>query len=153
MRPMWREQSEGEASGRRGSWEETGQGLVGRVWAFPPRWMGCGGFSKSKSSEGLAKTGCTVSGSRSQGSESLLCLPLAECLMDFPGGSEVKNPLANGGDAGSIPGWERSPAEGSGNPFQYSCLENPMDRGAWGGYSPWGHKRVRHNLVTKQQQQ
>ena len=40
-------------------------------------------------------------------------------------------------DPGSIPGWGRSPGEGNGNPRQYSCLENPMDRGA---YSPWDHK-------------
>ena len=37
----------------------------------------------------------------------------------------------NAGDPGSIPGWGRSSGEGNGNPFQYSCLENPMDRGAW----------------------
>ena len=46
----------------------------------------------------------------------------------------VKNPPANAGDIrneGSIPGLGRSPGEGSGNPLQYSCLENPMDRGAW----------------------
>ena len=46
----------------------------------------------------------------------------------------VKNPLANAGDTrdpGSIPESERSPGEGNGNPLQYSCLENPMDRGAW----------------------
>ena len=43
----------------------------------------------------------------------------------------VKNPPANAGDAGSIPGLGRSPEEGNGNPLQYSCLENPMDRGAW----------------------
>ena len=46
----------------------------------------------------------------------------------------VKNPPANAGDAGdkgSIPGWGRSPRGGHGNPLQYSCLENPMDRGAW----------------------
>ena len=46
----------------------------------------------------------------------------------------VKNPPANAGDprvTGSIPGLGRSPGEGNGNPFQYSCLENPMDRGAW----------------------
>ena len=49
----------------------------------------------------------------------------------FPGGSVVKNPLANEGDGGSIPGLGRSPGEGNGNPLQYSCLENPMDRGAW----------------------
>ena len=43
----------------------------------------------------------------------------------------VKNPLANAGDAGSIPGSGRSPEGGNGNPLQYSCLGNPMDRGAW----------------------
>ena len=43
----------------------------------------------------------------------------------------VKNLLANAGDAGSIPGLGRSPGGGHGNAFQYSCLENPMDRGAW----------------------
>ena len=43
----------------------------------------------------------------------------------------VKNALANAGDAGSIPGSGRSPGGGPGNPLQYSCLENPMDRGAW----------------------
>ena len=43
----------------------------------------------------------------------------------------VKNPPANAGDVGLIPGSERSPGEGHGNPLQYSCLENPMDRGAW----------------------
>ena len=43
----------------------------------------------------------------------------------------VKNPLANAGDPGSIPGWGRSPGEGNGNPPQYSCLENPMEREAW----------------------
>ena len=43
----------------------------------------------------------------------------------------VKNPPANAGGAGSIPGWGRFPGEGNGDPLQYSCLENPMDRGAW----------------------
>ena len=43
----------------------------------------------------------------------------------------VKNPPANSEDTGSIPGLGRSPGEGNGNPLQYSCLENPMDRGAW----------------------
>ena len=50
--------------------------------------------------------------------------------LGFPGGSEVKNPPANAGDMGSIPGSGRS-GEGNGNPLQYSCLGNPMDRGAW----------------------
>ena len=49
----------------------------------------------------------------------------------FPGGSMVKNPPANAGDVGLIPGLGRSPGEGNGNPLQYSCLENPMDKGAW----------------------
>jgi len=49
----------------------------------------------------------------------------------FPGGSAVKNPPANAGDVGSIPGSGRSPGEGNGNPLQYSCLGNPMDRGTW----------------------
>ena len=49
----------------------------------------------------------------------------------FPGGSVVKNPPAHAGDLGSIPGSGRSPGDGNGNPLQYSCLENPMDRGAW----------------------
>ena len=49
----------------------------------------------------------------------------------FPGGSEVKAPACNAGDLGSIPGSRRSPGEGNGNPLQYSCLENRMDRGAW----------------------
>ena len=49
----------------------------------------------------------------------------------FPGGSVVKNPPANAGDVGSIPGSGRIPAEGNGNPLQCSCLENPMNRGAW----------------------
>ena len=51
--------------------------------------------------------------------------------MDFPGGSDGKASVYNAGDLGSIPGLERSPGEGNGNPLQYYCLENPMDRGAW----------------------
>ena len=61
----------------------------------------------------------------------------------------VKNPPANAADlrdSGLIPGWGRSPGEGNDNPLQYSCLENPMKRGAWwvtvhGVTTPWlvGH--------------
>ena len=51
--------------------------------------------------------------------------------MGFPGGSEGKASACNAGDPGSIPGSRRSPGEGNGNPLQYSCLENPMDREAW----------------------
>ena len=49
----------------------------------------------------------------------------------FPGGSEVQVSACNAGDPGSIPGSGRSSGEGNGNPLQYSCLENPMDGGAW----------------------
>ena len=52
-------------------------------------------------------------------------------LWGFPGGSEVKASAHNAGDLGSIPGSGRSAGEGNGNPLQYSCLENPTDRGAW----------------------
>ena len=48
----------------------------------------------------------------------------------FPGGSDSKASAGNAGDRGSIPGWGKSSGEGNGNPFQYSCLENSMDRGA-----------------------
>ena len=47
------------------------------------------------------------------------------------GGAEVKAPACNAGDLGSIPGLRRSLGEGNGNPLQYSCLGNPMDRGTW----------------------
>ena len=50
---------------------------------------------------------------------------------DFPGGSDGKAPVYNAADPGSIPGLGRFPGEGNGNPLQYYCLENPMDRGAW----------------------
>ena len=49
----------------------------------------------------------------------------------FPGGSDGKAPVCNARDLGSIPGLGRSPGEGNGSPLQYSCLENPMDGGAW----------------------
>ena len=49
----------------------------------------------------------------------------------FPGGSDGKESSCNEGDPGSIPGLGRFPGEGNGNPLQYSCLGNPMDRGAW----------------------
>ena len=51
-------------------------------------------------------------------------------FLDFPVGSVVKNPPTNAGNMGLIPGSERAPGEGNGNPLQYSCLENLMDRGA-----------------------
>ena len=60
----------------------------------------------------------------------------------------VKNPPANAGDVGSIPGLGRSPGEGNGNPLQYSCLGNLMDRAAWWA-TVHGLQRVGHDLATK----
>ena len=54
----------------------------------------------------------------------------------FPGGSVV-NPPASSGDVGSFPELGKSPGEGNGNRLQYSCLENPMDRGAWWARVHW----------------
>ena len=51
--------------------------------------------------------------------------------MGFPGGSEIRDPPASTGDMGSVSGLGRFPGEGNGNTLQYSCLRNPMDRGAW----------------------
>ena len=51
--------------------------------------------------------------------------------LDLPGGPDAKASDYNAGDPGSIPGAGRSPGEGTGNPLQYSCLENPMEGGAW----------------------
>ena len=64
----------------------------------------------------------------------------------------VKNPPANAGNTGSIPGSGRFPGEGHGNPLQYSCVGNPMDAGAWWA-TVHGVTRVTHDLVTKEQQQ
>ena len=65
--------------------------------------------------------------------------------LGFLSGSVVKNPHANAADTGGmglIPGLGRSPDKGNGNLPQYSCVENPMDRGYLAGYSPWGRKEV-----------
>ena len=68
--------------------------------------------------------------------------------MSFPHSSVGKESACNAGDLGSIPGLGRSSGEGNGNPLQYSCLENPMDRGAWWA-TVHGAARVGHDLVTK----
>ena len=73
--------------------------------------------------------------------------------LGFPGGSLAKNSPVSAGDMGSIPGSGRFPGEGNGSPLQYSCLGNPMDRGAWQGDTPWCHKRVRHELATNNNKQ
>ena len=62
----------------------------------------------------------------------------SQCHETFLGGSDGKESACNAGDSGSIPGSGISPEEGNGYPLQYSCLQNPMDWGAWWG--PWGHK-------------
>ena len=75
--------------------------------------------------------------------------------MDFPGGSVVVNLPTSAGDTrglGSIPGLRRSLGEGNGNPLQYSCLGNPIDREAWRA-TVLGVARVRQDLATRQQQQ
>ena len=68
--------------------------------------------------------------------------------MGFPHSSVSKESVCSAGDPGSIPGLGRSPGEGNGNPLQYSCLENPMDRGTWRA-TVHGVTRVGHDLVTK----
>ena len=61
----------------------------------------------------------------------LIILSYVVYLIGFPGGSDGKASVCSAGDPGSIPGLGRSPGEGNGKPLQYSCLENPMDGGAW----------------------
>ena len=63
---------------------------------------------------------------------------------DIPSGSDGKASACSAGDLGSIRGLEISLGEGNGNPLQYSCLENPMDRGAWGATVQQSQK-VRHD--------
>ena len=64
------------------------------------------------------------------------------------GGSDGKISAYNAGDPGSIPGSGRSPGEGNGNPFQYSCLENPIDGGTWGTVHGVTKSRTRLNVFT-----
>ena len=61
-----------------------------------------------------------------------VCVCVCVCIHTYlTGGSNVKEPACNAGDLSSIPGLGRPPGEGDGNPLQYSCLENSMNRGAW----------------------
>ena len=69
-------------------------------------------------------------------------------ILGFPCNSVSKESACNAGGLGLIPGWERSPGEGNGSPFQYSCLENPMDRGAWWA-TVHAITRVRRDLTSK----
>ena len=74
-------------------------------------------------------------------------------LLGIPDGSDSKESICNVGVLGLIPGLGRSPGEGNSNPLQYSCLENPMDRGAWKATVHGGHKeldtteRLTHNYL------
>ena len=69
--------------------------------------------------------------------------------LGFQGDSAIKNPPASAGALGSIPVSGRSPGEGNGYPLQYSCLENPMDRGAWQSLKELDRtQQVNNNKVT-----
>ena len=70
--------------------------------------------------------------------------PLPLGSLGFPGGSDGKESACSAGDLGLIPELGRSSGEGHGNPLQYSCLENPLDRGTW-GLQFMGLQRVRHD--------
>ena len=65
--------------------------------------------------------------------------------MDLPGGSDSQESAYNAGDLGLIPGLGRSSGGGHGNPLQYSCLENPKDRGAWWATQSIGLQRIKQN--------
>ena len=65
--------------------------------------------------------------------------------LGFPGGSDGKVSVCNAGDLSSIPGSGRSPGGGNGKPLWYSCLENPMDGGAWWAIQSIGLQRVGHD--------
>ena len=69
-----------------------------------------------------------------------ICLHLSYILLGFPGGLDSKESACNVRDPGLIPGLGRSPGEGNGNPLQYSCLENSVDRGAWQAIVHGDHK-------------
>ena len=62
------------------------------------------------------------------------------CSVGFTGGSDSKESAWNAGDLGLIPGSGKSPGGGHGNPFQYSCLENPHGQRSLEDYNPWGHR-------------
>ena len=71
----------------------------------------------------------------------VVCRVVTGCL-GFPNDKVPKNPPANAGDVGSIPGWGKIPWRKKWQPLQNSCLENSVDRGAWWAYSPWGCREL-----------
>ena len=88
-------------------------------------------FTKQIQSHRLSKQIYGYQGEKKGGINWEIEIDIQIYKMDFPGVSVTKNQPANAGDLGSILGLGRSPGEGNGNPVQYSCMENPMDRGAW----------------------
>ena len=120
-------------------------------------------FSRQRCSRPCAPA--PSSDSQNDAQHPMLALTVAgfngHATLGFPSGSDDKESACKAGDLGFIPGSGRSPKEGKGYPLQYSCLENPMDRGAWRAtYSPWGlkesdtterlstHKNASHPLWT-----
>ena len=133
LHPSFRVDPRGQGSGKRRSlWAEfPNSGLKAQAGSLPSD-PGAAGPVLSNS----------LSFCRCEGKSSVSCCPWdLRCPIEkklhfhkrygFPGGSEVKASACNVGDLGSIPGLGRSPGEGNGNPLQYPCLENLMDRGAW----------------------
>ena len=111
-------------------WETQGQSLS---WKIPWRseWKPTLVFLPGKSHRQRSLVGYRPWGCKESDTTEGLTLSLPQYKRGFPGGSVVKNLPANAGDTDSIPGSGRSPGEGNGNPLQYSCLGNPIDRGAW----------------------
>ena len=87
------------------------------------------------------QTGIQTAEPRSRRSQAKI-LNRTETILGFPCSSAGKESTCSTGDLGSIPKLGRFPGEGNGNPLQYSCLENPMDRGAWQAMGP---QRIRHD--------
>ena len=87
-----------------------------------------GGVQERKNRVISVSERCLRRGSPAGVSSFICAVPVG---LDFSGGSVGESLPAKAGDAGSVPGAGRSPGEGNGNPLQYSCLENSMDRGAW----------------------
>ena len=95
------------------------------------------GSSTDKESTCNAGDPSSISGSERAPGEGICC------LLQYSWASLVaQESTCNAGDLGSIPGLERSPGGGHGNPFQYSCLENPQGQRSLVGSSPWGYKEL-----------
>ena len=95
------------------------------------KWQSTPVFLPGESHGRRGLVGYSPRGRKESDTTERLHLTSPKSILGFPGGSEVKASTSNAGDLGSIPGLGRSPGEGNGNPLQYSCLENPLDRGAW----------------------